>query len=198
MRFTDILSPRHVGAPAAFISHMWVPTQPFAATSRRVLRYFQYDHMDVDERVETRVWFDVFAISQHPGGNQKLDLGGLDLAVREAGESSRGGRGTVVVLDKVGRTLTRIWCLFEIWRTAEDGNVLTVLTEELDGASLTEVFYKMDVEKAEASMPSDRVRLLDSFEASGTGFEQLNIVIKRALVEGPRQEAQKYLESGVR
>lgn len=48
------------------------------------------------------LWLDIFAVNQHPGDNQRNDLGMLKEVVADSEQ-------TLMVLDKNGTVLTRIW-----------------------------------------------------------------------------------------
>ena len=199
LRFTDILSRQHVGTPSAFVSHMWTAPigkwpghNPFLGTSKQILDHYEADSMPAAERGELRVWIDMFAVSQHPGMGQMSDLANLELAVEEASKRD----GTLLVLDPKGITLTRIWCLLEIWRTAEHAGAskLHIVSHELDGSELRQVWESLDITSAAATLDEDRVRIMRRFEDSNTPMPALNQVIKDALVQSAQAEAGRVLE----
>ncbi|GLC44943.1 WD repeat-containing protein 49 [Pleodorina starrii] len=157
---------------------------------------------DADEETEPKrkadqvfVWCDIFAINQHPGQVQADDLSQLKDCV-EASQQ------TLLCLDDKGLVLTRIWCLYEIWNTVLAGGPpkLAVLGYDVNQDAFKEVYITLDVEEAQATVDSDRVRILADIAAS-TGLQELNLVIKNSLVESTQAEAenaQKVLLPGAR
>ncbi|KAG2485797.1 hypothetical protein HYH03_015508 [Edaphochlamys debaryana] len=125
----------------------------------------------------TYVWIDIFAVNQHPGKTQADDLARLQEVVGAS-------EGTLLVLDAAGLVLTRIWCLYEIWQTVRRWGPkgLRVLSGTLRRDELAAVWAELDVERAQATLESDRTRILADIRAT-TGGNELNHHIKRALVE---------------
>ncbi len=80
-------------------------------------------------------------------------------------------------------THRRIWCLFEIWHTILlDINRLNIIATHANFDQLKEIFFKCDVEKAEATEPADRERILRQIEQK-IPFQTMNENIKHAIVE---------------
>ncbi|GFR41736.1 hypothetical protein Agub_g2489 [Astrephomene gubernaculifera] len=130
------------------------------------------------------VWCDIFAINQHPGQIQADDLSQLKDCVVAS-------KQTLLCLDDQGMVLTRIWCLYEIWNTVLVGGApkLAVLGYDVKQDAFKEVYITLDVGEAQATVESDRVRILADIAAS-TGLQELNLVIKRALIESTQAEAE--------
>lgn len=62
--------------------------------------------------------------------------------------------------------LTRIWCLFEIWKTAAVKTVTglqIVMTSDINIGQAEKIFHELDVAKAEATNAADRDRILVRF-----------------------------------
>ncbi|GFR50272.1 hypothetical protein Agub_g12459 [Astrephomene gubernaculifera] len=126
---------------------------------------------------ETFVWLDIFAINQHPDTTQAEDLSKLQEVVGSS-------QATLLVLDGDGQVLTRIWCLYEIWQTVRQRGAkgLRVLAGQLHHTHLARVWGDLEVERAQATVEADHVRILADIRAD-TGAQQLNQLIKRAIVE---------------
>lgn len=73
----------------------------------------------------TRVWVDIFAVSQHPSSDQVDDLSNLKTAINQS-------QATLVCLDRAGTPLTRVWCLYEFDNTIalKGTDALVLLTPE--------------------------------------------------------------------
>ncbi|GLC45508.1 NACHT domain- and WD repeat-containing protein 1 [Pleodorina starrii] len=128
----------------------------------------------------TYVWLDMFAINQHPdapGSTQANDLSQLHEVV---GRSEQ----TLLVLDRGGLVLTRIWCLYEIWHTVQRKGAegLRVLAGPLEFSELAHVWGELDVARAQSTFPSDRDRILASIRST-PGSGELDRAIKQALVK---------------
>ncbi|GLI71003.1 hypothetical protein VaNZ11_016119 [Volvox africanus] len=134
------------------------------------------------------VWCDIFAINQHPGQVQADDLAQLKDCVEASNQ-------TLLCLDDKGLVLTRIWCLYEIWNTILAGGPpkLAVLGYDVNQDAFKEVYITLDVSEAQATVDSDRVRILADIAAS-TGLQELNLVIKQSLVESTQAEAENALK----
>eukprot|EP00798_Chlamydomonas_sp_ICE-L_P011377 gene11377-12075_t len=131
---------------------------------------------------EVCVWLDIFAVCQHQGQEQMDDLANLGQVVNQAEE-------TLLVVDSTGQVLTRVWCLFEIWKTVTLKGVqgLRVLAKDVDFFMLKDLFVNLDVSQAQASVDSDRLKLLTDIKGS-TGIEAFNQFIRTALVDSTRLE----------
>ncbi|KAG2489757.1 hypothetical protein HYH03_011709 [Edaphochlamys debaryana] len=110
-------------------------------------------------------WVDVLAINQHPGRQQSQDLEDLEMAVKLA-------QGTLVCLDPGCVPFTRIWCLFEWWTTLRMRGLrhLSFLADPATRRRMGELYQSIDIRKAQATVDTDRVRIL------GAIGEQLDLV----------------------
>ncbi|GIL50307.1 hypothetical protein Vafri_6512 [Volvox africanus] len=124
---------------------------------------------------DTYVWLDIFAINQHPSEQQANDLAQLQEVVGAS-------EATLLVMDRYGTVLTRIWCLYEIWQTVRQrgSEALCVLAGPLDFEELVHVWGELEVERAQATFPADRDRILADIRAA-TGSAELNRHIQQAL-----------------
>lgn len=97
----------------------------------------------------------MFAVNQHPGVEQEADLSQLQDAISCASQ-------TLLCLDEEGLVLSRIWCLYEIWKTLEqkDGSKLRILMIKLDEDLMNTLFQSFSVSQAKATVESDRVKIL--------------------------------------
>lgn len=186
-RYTDTMNPAEVGRPTYFVSHCW--TDNFKALVETLTIFYGTLQMQMQAeqnlpslpQFECFFWLDIFAVTQHPGREQKDDLDELAAAVKLA------EKGVVFVMDNKGKALTRIWCLFELWKTctlrpkgAEDLLVLVPLM--IDFESLSHVWLNLDVGKAEATIEADRVRILAEIARSSTGHAELNTILKASII----------------
>eukprot|EP00200_Dunaliella_tertiolecta_P010405 CAMPEP_0202392136 /NCGR_PEP_ID=MMETSP1127-20130417/92210_1 /ASSEMBLY_ACC=CAM_ASM_000462 /TAXON_ID=3047 /ORGANISM="Dunaliella tertiolecta, Strain CCMP1320" /LENGTH=647 /DNA_ID=CAMNT_0048994619 /DNA_START=758 /DNA_END=2704 /DNA_ORIENTATION=- len=179
-RYVDIIEPVNVGAPQYFLSHTW---------SMRFATLMEVVAQRLRNEPDSFVWLDICAINQNKyedkGELQADDVSHLSSVVRKA-------KSTLFCLDEKGKSLTRIWCLFEIWHTvkAKGSAGLEILTYQM--RFLPNLFHEIDVSKAQASLESDRVRILAEI-AADIGYQQLSLNIKEALVESADREAQQAL-----
>lgn len=102
----------------------------------------------------TTVWLDIFAISQHAGAKQQHDLADLESVIAAA-------KQTVLHLDPKGLVLTRIWCLFEIWKTVAIRKAagIRILAETLDFDSAQSIFQELDCAKAQVGLTFHTLQL---------------------------------------
>lgn len=188
-RYVDMLADGDVGPPTYFVSHRW--SDPFVELVERLNAYVQ-EHADPDS--EPYFWIDIFAVNQHPGAAQQDDLKGLEDAITSA------TKGTLLILDKEGLTLTRIWCLFEIHKTImlrkEASEFIALLPKEINLYAMKNIWTELDVAKAQATVEADRVRLLAEFAASDLGFHKMNHSIKAALLRSSEHSLEMQRQQG--
>ncbi|GLC68800.1 WD repeat-containing protein 49 [Pleodorina starrii] len=112
-------------------------------------------HLHAADPEQMFCWVDVLAINQHPGMQQARDLQDLEEAVRLA-------RGTLVCLDPACTPFSRIWCLFEWWTTLNMRGLrnLVFLAEPSTRRRLGKLYKGIDVRNAQATVASDRDRIL--------------------------------------
>lgn len=105
-RYVDLMMPGEARSSVSsgrrffFISHGW--GRPFIELVEQLKAHFKA------HKEEVFVWLDIFAINQNEGASQGDDLAQLKEVVEYADQ-------TLMILDKEGSVLTRIWCLFEAW-----------------------------------------------------------------------------------
>lgn len=87
---------------------------------------------------------------------------------------------TLLVLDMNGTALTRVWCVYELWKTVLSGGSakLTVLHPTVEFGALRNLFHSVAVERSQASFPEDAERILGDIERS-IGFVKLNKEVRR-------------------
>mmetsp|Transcript_38050 Transcript_38050/g.112659 ORF Transcript_38050/g.112659 Transcript_38050/m.112659 type:complete len:715 (-) Transcript_38050:1174-3318(-) len=180
-RFIDILDPKDVGPPDFFISHRW--GSKFETIVNAISEHLSEDQAGNADGV--CVWLDIFAINQHPGQEQADDLGDLQEVIKRA-------KATLLVMDGTGQVLRRVWCLFEIWKTVHYKTVggLIVVARGVDLIGLKDIFLKLNVAEAQATVEADRLKILSDIKTT-TGIEAMNQFIRRALVESARMEVDR-------
>ncbi|GLI64287.1 hypothetical protein VaNZ11_007468 [Volvox africanus] len=190
-RYTDVMleDPKqacHVsrGRLFHFVSHVW--NRPFLETFEMLDHHFR-PRMWLGEQDEPMpgedevfLWLGMFAINQHntrgQADSQNGDLLHLDEAVLDAVE-------TLMVLDKAGTPLTRIWCLFEAWTAGRKGpGKLRLLSYGILFKHLEEILTKLDVRGAQAGKPEDKERILSAIQSQKGGLERMTRELKEALV----------------
>jgi len=148
------------------------------------------------------VWLDIFAVRQWPGNIADLAFTNIvrdtvaTILVSAHIESlaklntQKCLIGTVKVPPIAYRMCAffRVWCLVELNEalTQEKPVVMLIGSEGEDGSFKTNksmmrnLFYLVDVQQAEATVPEDKKRILASIE-KGIGFEALNLLARGAL-----------------
>ena len=200
LAFSDLLSPAHVGSPAALVSHAWpatdTPGSPLALTLTLVLEHFCAQQMKPSQLAKKHVWLDAFAVSPHPERSGKpFDIVGLERVVREAGKH----HGTLLVLDPHARALNRLWCLLELWRTVDlvGGHKLCVLADGLEGPRLGRAWDALAIDTAAAAVAEDRIRILEWLHHRWTNASRLvNRALKKAVMSSVVAEAERALTDG--
>lgn len=142
------------------------------------------------QRGTVYAWLDVFAVNQHaPEQPAEWWDSTFRLAVGELGH-------TLLVLTPWNSplALTRVWCLWEILCTIEQGAQLTVLLPEDEKACLAEALEagdlghvqeelaQVDAQRAEARLGADRQRIFEAVQRLlPRGFLDLNDKVKQCL-----------------
>ncbi|GIL83783.1 hypothetical protein Vretifemale_12537 [Volvox reticuliferus] len=190
-RYTDMMmedpkQAHHVsrGRRFYFVSHVW--SRPFAETFEMLDHHFR-PRMRLGEHDEPMpsedevfLWLDLFAVNQHntrgQADNQDGDLLHLDEAVQDAVE-------TLMVLDREGTPLTRIWCLFEAWTAGQKGpGKLRLLSYGILFEDLEKILTKLDVKGARAGKTEDKERILKAIQSQKGGLARMTRELKEALV----------------
>ncbi|GLC43211.1 WD repeat-containing protein 49 [Pleodorina starrii] len=138
-------------------------------------------HLHAADPDQMFCWVDVLAINQHPGMQQARDLQDLEEAVRLA-------RGTLVCLDPACTPFSRIWCLFEWWTTLSVRGLrhLVFLADPATRRRMGELYQRIDVRKAQATVSSDRERIL---AAIGDELDLVNAQLKLIFLLEPYDTA---------
>jgi hypothetical protein len=143
MRYTDLLPPSAVGAPAAFVSHAF--DNRFGLLTAALAAHFAGA-----DPATVFVWLDIFAINQHDPG---ADLHGGDVLSLALG----GARATCAVLDRRGHTLSRLWCLYEIGCTPP--GQLALLATDCGRDDLAAAAAAISAQAAQCGDPRDTPRI---------------------------------------
>jgi len=171
--------PGVVGKATAFISHAWKCV--FLDVVDALLAHFNNN----DDGDDVVVWFDVFSNNQHQEMAMDFDwcCGTFKAAIAAMGR-------TVMVLapwhDPV--PLTRGWCLFELYCTADTGSTFEVAMSReqqrlfLDAmaagglTALHTMLATVDVERSECGQAADRDRIFDAVRRT-VGFAGINAML---------------------
>jgi hypothetical protein len=157
------------------VSHVW--SAPFIDVIDSLAYQLQLAPQD-ERSSRTYLWIDIFAVNQvifpsselllrtplfslliplkHSNFEQADDLRNLEIALQKSSQ-------TLVCLDCSNRLLGRIWCLFEIWSTFKLEGAekrLRIIAKNVNFNQLKTTFIQFDVAKAEATVLSDRERIL--------------------------------------
>lgn len=135
---------------------------------------------------EVYLWLDIFAINQF---TPELDLhsGGAMLT-----ETVQRSARTLVILDKSGVPLSRLWCLYEMCETmAIDPERLVLLTHKIDLLSLGYLFTKVDVASASTSKIGDKEMILRMVNRRLGSVDSLTTSIRLLLGERIVRNMQK-------
>ena len=164
-----------------FISHGW--GRPFAELVDQIIEHFKPENQaiwrpkgaSILNSDEIYVWLDIFAINQNKGACQGDDLSQLKEVVEDADQ-------TLMILDREGSVLSRIWCLYEAWHTGKKGkDALKLMAYGVSWEQLEKVFINLDVSKAMATVVEDRDRILADI-AADVGLQEMTHQLKDALV----------------
>ena len=192
--YVNLLDPELHGQVKVFISHAW--SNPFGLLVAAARKFIS----DCDSKVSKHdcfFWLDIFAITQHGGLFQAEELAQLEDTVLEADT-------TLVVLDpSCGIPLQRIWCIFEIFITIEQGTYgkLKVRVGDVsmggdflpcnDGEVLRRLAASVNIEGANATVPSDSERILariatmtSAMESGRKGIKEVDRKLQRAVRQG--------------
>ncbi len=179
-RFTDLLPAEDVGEPEYFVSHRW--QMQFATLVSMLVAHVGPE----GDLARTYVWLDVAAVNQHTAESNDFQTY-LPAALG-------GAKQTLLCLDALGRVLTRIWCLYEVWATVNNFSALKlrVLMSGIDAQALQEVYFALNVANAQAEKDEDRRRILDGIQRS-IGASGMNQRIRAAMVKAAAAEARRLL-----
>ena len=189
----DVVPTRHTARPQYFVSHTW--SRKYVDLMQMLKTHFKVE-VSVDAAANVVLWLDIIAINQHP----YVDKGCLlDDDVANLAEVVKATEQTLFCLDKDCTSLSRIWCLFEVWHTFLNKGApgLLVIMPDVHGATLMTVFNTFDVKNAKATKDDDRIRILAQIDKSDGGATVVNLQLKRALVDSARYEAEHTATTGV-
>ena len=193
----DVVPSRHSDRPQYFVSHTW--SRKYADLMQMLKTHFKVGFWASEERNEEAadvvLWLDIIAINQHPYVD-KVSL--LNEDVANLANVVRDTQRTLLCLDEKCTSLSRIWCLFEVWCTflTKGAPGLLVLMPDVKSGTLTDLFKTFDVENAKATKDVDRVRILNEISQAEGGATEVNLQLKRALVDSARYEADHSAASG--
>mmetsp|Transcript_29758 Transcript_29758/g.64988 ORF Transcript_29758/g.64988 Transcript_29758/m.64988 type:complete len:633 (-) Transcript_29758:189-2087(-) len=176
VRYVDLIDSKFVKPPTVFVSHRWKGR--FRNLVRRLLKEFK-DEMDVS------VWLDIFAVNQNQNEETKRDLDGFERVIQET-------RTTAFSLDDKGEALKRVWCLYEVWKTFSHRGVesLNVMTLGIGATALREIFYTVDVARAEAFKQSDVEWILADIQKE-FDYVEFNLKVRDSLLKSTTKQVQR-------
>jgi len=178
-----------VGKPDIFLSYPW--NGKFFDVTFRALGW----QLGLNSQSsETKIWIDIFAITQNQGARTVDDLSELESAIMAA------GRTVLFMPDPTLKVnpLTRIWCCYEIFKTLSHGCTLQMMfpgNTEVARQANALLFHagrldgKVRVQNAEATVPDDRQMILKQIRESNLTLDEMNKQIEDAL----RDSAGKFL-----
>uniref|UniRef100_A0A7S2QU83 NACHT domain-containing protein n=1 Tax=Chlamydomonas chlamydogama TaxID=225041 RepID=A0A7S2QU83_9CHLO len=175
-RFVEIpclIPPECVAPPTFFISHKWGGQFSHLV---KILR----EHLSGALPGQVFLWLDIFAVNQHPGAEQADDLRNLKAAIQIAS-------GTLVILDKEGGPLRRVWCLYEFWNTlkVKGPEGLHMLTGGgFSPKDMLGVLGNINVSEADATVASDKERILMDINLD-VGITKFNAILKMLFLFNP-------------
>lgn len=167
--YAEILNPRGRRVDY-FVSHSW--KHDFKLFVQSIHSHAKITADVGEDILERSYWICSFANAQHDVEtllNVGLEASPFELALR-----SRSCKGTVMVVDEEATPLSRIWCLYEVFRTCELGrpfhfiNKHSVLSlSRRTGHEMRDLYdriQQIDFCAAEASNEEDRRRIMESIE----------------------------------
>lgn len=130
---------------------------------------------------EMFVWIDIFAINQW-----KPSLTGTsDDAIPLVEEVITDSQDTLVVIDRQGRILQRMWCLWEVWSTLRikvaGKDAIIPLRYGLKMEPLKPRVNALDVtsDSVKTSVQSDKARLMMSIDKSVGGAQSMSLDMRK-------------------
>jgi hypothetical protein len=189
IRYTELLDEKQVGTVTVFVSHTW--SNPWGLVVG-VARKFASEFKEYHPGKELYFWIDLFAIHQHTRCDniRKIDILQLEAVVKSA-------VNVLLVCDERVKPLTRVWCLFEIAITLPNGNYGKLqprcgrlegrkFVPIQDGDTLRAIADEIDLEKAEATVESDREMIFEMVKKMfpKQGLYDVNRIVKRLLRKG--------------
>ena len=163
------------GHPFFYVVHVW--SCPFAEMIDQLVTFTVRNGLKANE---TFVWIDIFAINQ-----TKASLSGMsDDAIPQVEEVIMDAQETLVVIDKRGLILQRMWCLWEVWTTimvkAQGRAAIIPLRYGLRMEPLRPLVNALDVKRKSVATyhESDKERLMMSIDRAIGGAQSMNLDIK--------------------
>lgn len=151
-----------VQKPQVFVSHNW--SEPF----RDFMKSIELYHFSSGIGVH-----DTFFICTFANNQWLVDLGDT-LKESPFYKALLGAEGVVLMLDKMGTALARIWCVFEMKATLDIEKPLIVATplgvisdkaiqaSSMHSSQVVEVLKSVDVAQAQATNPVDQRQIMNS------------------------------------
>jgi len=168
--FWDLIPKEFRGKAEAFVSHAW--KQPF----RRITDLLLKGRVAGKSNSKMYVWFDLFSVHQNGGQKQKDDLDSIGEVIKKCGK-------TVLLIDhqrfdKPPVLFTRMWCLYEIYRTQNCGGKFVLVFDE-PFLGLGE-FETLKIEDGEITKDADRAMIMEDI---GENKVKVNELLNQVLHE---------------
>ena len=188
----DLVPSLHTASPQYFVSHTW--SRKYSDLMKLLKTHFNVT-VSTDAAAGMVLWLDIIAINQHPYTSKGVLL---NADVANLAKVVKAVEKTLFGLDEECTSLTRIWCLFEVWQMflTKGAPGLLVLMPDVVAGTLTNLFKTFDVKNAKATQDADRVRILDEIGRADGGTTEVNLQLKRALVDSARYEAEHTAATG--
>jgi len=166
LRFIDLIPVEFRGKAEAFVSHAW--NQPFTRVTDLLLK----------GRISSRynssifVWFDLFVVHQNGGQKQKKDLESIHLVIKSCDY-------TILLLDQPSGhdrpvLLTRMWCLYEIYRTQQSGGKFVMVFDRPFRSNARIPWLR--IEEGKITKPEDKEMILADV---GDNAGEVNLILNQ-------------------
>ncbi|KAI8843962.1 hypothetical protein BJ741DRAFT_589673 [Chytriomyces cf. hyalinus JEL632] len=197
-------SGRHdcIGDATYFISHAW--SYSFLNVTDAIFRFFNnlYGSANEKDMDDTIIWFDLFSNSQH--GTEKQQFEWWETTFMEA---IREIKNVVMVLEPWDKpiTLTRVWCVFEIFSCVTVNGQFHVAMTAAESRRFAEgikggpgAFYaqlrQLSCSKSEATIPTDKINIFKVIEKNSS-FEKLDELLFKVFGDWMLEQLRLFLES---
>jgi GTPase SAR1 family protein/tetratricopeptide (TPR) repeat protein len=190
-------SGNYVATAEIFLSHAW--SYKFLDVVDAVERHFKGSKKD------PYIWFDIFSVSQHKSESRDIKWWQSTFL------NAVGCMGQVLMVMHPWdnpTTLTRVWCIFEIYASeATQSRFCVVMTEDesnrlvadmcKDPEALLRTLSTISCEASDATKKEDKYQILEVIQRS-VGFVRLDSMVSRKVEEAVYQEIRSKLDAARR
>jgi GTPase SAR1 family protein/tetratricopeptide (TPR) repeat protein len=187
----------YVATAQIFLSHAWL--YKFLDVLDAVERHFKGSEQD------PYIWFDIFSVSQHKSESRDINWW------QSTFQNAVGCMGQVLMVMQPWdnpTTLTRVWCIFEIYSCeATQSRFGVVMTEAesnrlvadicKDPEALLRTLSTISCEASDATKEKDKHQIFEVIQRS-VGFVRLDSMVSRKVEEAVYQEIRSKLDAARR